>query len=122
MRIRLYVDEDAMARAVVSGLRARGVDVKTVFEEGMSEKDDLAQLEYAAQEGRVLYTFNVGHFCQLHKEHMARNKSHAGIIVVHRQRYSVGEQIRRLSNLINTTPAEEMKNNLHFLCGARTQI
>ena len=45
MQIRLYVDEDAMARAVVSGLRARGVDVTTVLEEGMSEKDDIDQLE-----------------------------------------------------------------------------
>ena len=115
MQFRLYADEDAMARAVVSGLRARGVDVATVFEEGMSEKDDIDQLEYATQRGRVIYTFNVGHFCQLHNEYIAQSKSHAGIIVVYRQRYSVGEQIRRLSNLINTKTAEEMRDNLHFL-------
>jgi hypothetical protein len=115
MQIRLYVDEDAMARAVVSGLRARGVDVTTVLEEGMSEKDDVDQLEHAAEEGRAIYTFNVGHFCQLHTEYIAQGKSHAGIIVVYRQRYSIGEQIRRLSNLINTKPAEEMSNHLHFL-------
>jgi hypothetical protein len=115
MQIRLYVDEDAMARAVVSGLRARGVDVTTVFDEGMSEKDDIDQLNYASQQGRAIYTFNVGHFCQLHTEYIAQNKGHAGIIVVYRQRYSEGEQIRRLSNLINTRTAEEMKNNLHFL-------
>jgi hypothetical protein len=30
MQIRLYVDGDAMARALVRGLRARGVDVTTV--------------------------------------------------------------------------------------------
>ncbi|HSE97756.1 MAG TPA: DUF5615 family PIN-like protein [Blastocatellia bacterium] len=115
MQIRLYVDEDAMARAVVSGLRARGFDVTTVLDEGMSEKDDIDQLEYATQEGRVLYTFNVGHFCKLHAEYMTGGKSHTGIIVVYRQRYSIGEQIRRLSNLMNTKTAEEMRDNLHFL-------
>jgi hypothetical protein len=66
MQIRLYVDEDAMARALVRGLQARGVDVTTVLDAGMSEQDDLAQLEHAPQHGRVLYTFNVGHFCHLH--------------------------------------------------------
>ena len=115
MRIRLYVDEDAMARALISGLRARGIDVTTVLDEGMSEKEDIAQLEHATQQGRTLYTFNVGHFCQLHKEFMAQGKSHAGIVVVYRQRYSVGEQIRRLSDLINAKPAEEMRDSLHFL-------
>lgn len=115
MQIRLYVDEDAMARALISGLRARGIDVTTVLDEGMVEKADIAQLEYATQQGRVLYTFNVGHFCQLHTEFIAQGKSHTGIVVVYRQRYSVGEQIRRLSNLINTKSAEEMRGSLHFL-------
>jgi len=115
MQIRLYLDEDAMARAVVTGLRARGIDVTTVLDAGMSAADDDAQLEYAARQGRVLYTFNVGHFCRLHKTYLAQGKDHAGIIVVHRQRYSVGEQIRRLSNLINVKSAEEMRNGLQFL-------
>ncbi len=105
MQIRLYVDEDAMARTLVQGLRARGVDLITVLDAGMSEQDDSAQLEHAAAQGRVLYTFNVGHFYQLHSEYLAQGKNHAGIIVVHRQRYSVGEQIRRLLKVINTKSA-----------------
>ena len=115
MQIRLYVDEDAMARALVSGLRARGVDVTTVLDAGMSEQNDRAQLEYAIQYGRVLYTFNVGDFCHLHAQYMAQDKNHAGIIVVFRQRYSVGAQIRRLLQLISMKSAEEMRNNLQFL-------
>ncbi len=115
MQIRLYVDEDAMARALVQGLRAREIDVITVLDAGMSEQDDRALLEYAAAQGCVLYTFNVGHFYKLHSEYLAQGKSHAGIIVVNRQRYSVGEQIRRLLKLINTKSAEEMQNGLYFL-------
>jgi len=115
MQICLYVDEDAMARAVVQGLRARGVDVITALDAGMSEQGDRAQLEYAAEQGRVLYTFNVGHFCQLHSEYLDQGKSHAGIIVVYRQRYSIGEQIRRLLKAINMKSAKEMRNDLYFL-------
>jgi hypothetical protein len=46
---------------------------------------------------------------------MAQGKSHAGIIVVFRQRYAVGEQMRRLLQLISMKSAEEMRNNLQFL-------
>jgi hypothetical protein len=34
MQIRLYMDEDVMSRALVNGLRARGIDVATVGGEG----------------------------------------------------------------------------------------
>jgi uncharacterized protein with PIN domain len=105
MQIRLYLDEDAMARALARGLRARGVEVTTVLDAGMSEQDETAQLEYATEHGRVLYTFKVGHFCQLHAQYMAQGKSHTGIIVVFRQRYAVGEQLRRLLQLLSMKPA-----------------
>lgn len=114
-QICLYIDEDAMAHALVQGLRARGVDVTTVIDEGMNERDDNAQLERAAQQRRVIYTFNVGDFCKLHRDYLAAGKSHAGIIVVYRQRYSVGEQIRRLIELIGTKSTEEMRDRLSFL-------
>ncbi len=55
MQIRLYVDEDAMARALVRGLRARGVDLTTVLDEGMSEQDDMAQL--------ILWVNRHGDYC-----------------------------------------------------------
>ncbi len=96
MPIYLYVDEDAMACALMCGLRVREVDVTTVLDAGMLEQHDIAQLEHATQHRRVLYTFNDGHFCHLHAQYMAQGKNHAGIIVIFRQRYSVGKQIRQL--------------------------
>ena len=58
MQIRLYLDEDTMTRTLVNALRARGADVTTVFEEGMTGRNDTDQLEYASQHERVLYSFN----------------------------------------------------------------
>ncbi len=57
MQIRLYINEDAMLRALINGLRARDVDLKTVSEMDTRKLDDEAQLKFAASQGRVLYTF-----------------------------------------------------------------
>ena len=114
-RIRLYVDEDAAEHAVVEGLRQAGVDTLTVLEAGRGEETDEAQLEFAAREGRSIYTFNVGHFCRLHGEFLLAGRVHAGIIVIPRQRYSVGEKIRRLVFLVEAVTAEEMRNRLEYL-------
>ena len=115
MKIRLYLDEDAMDDDLVDALRARGVDVETAYEACMIERDDHEQLAYAAERERVVYTFNVGHFRALHVEFLASGKSHAGIIVGSQQQYSVGEQMRRLVKLIARKTAEEMRNQLEFL-------
>lgn len=114
-RIRLYVDEDAAQLAVVEGLRNRGVDVLTVLETAMLSATDVEQLEFATSQGRSIYTLNVDDFCRLHSELLSQGKEHSGIIVIPRQRYSIGEKIRRISQLIDSTTAEEMRNRLEFL-------
>lgn len=113
--LRLYIDEDAMSRALIRGLRARGINVSTPLDEDRIGQTDYEQLEFATRMGRVFYTFNVGDFCRLHRDYLAKQKPHAGIIVVYRQRYTVGEQIRRLSKLAEEKSAKEMKNQLLFL-------
>jgi hypothetical protein len=87
----------------------------TALEVGMIHRDDGDHLEYATEKSRVLYTFNIGDFCRLHSEWLARGDSHAGIVLAPQQRYSVGEQMRRLLKLIASKSAEDMKNNLEFL-------
>jgi hypothetical protein len=100
VKISLYLDEDAMARGLVTALRARGADVQTVIEAGLQGKDDNTQLEWAASAGRVFYTFNVSDFCKLHRDYLEHGMAHVGIVVVPRQRYSVRQQIRLLLNLL----------------------
>jgi len=104
-----------MARALVVALRARGADVRTVVETGMQGKDDRSQLEWAAANGRAIYTFNVSDFCKLHGEYVEQGTEHAGLIVVPRQRYTVKQQIRLLLNLLKTKSAEDMRNRVWFL-------
>jgi hypothetical protein len=113
-RIRLYVDEDAAQHAVVEGLRSHGIDVLTVLEAGSSGESDEEQLTFAAAQGRVIYTLNVADFCRLHTDFLAAGRHHSGIIVIPRQRYSVGEKIRRLLQLIDSLTAEEMSGRLEY--------
>ncbi|NIL97141.1 MAG: hypothetical protein GTO53_06220 [Planctomycetales bacterium] len=114
-QIRLYVDEDAAERAVVEGLRNHGIDVVTVLEVEMTSVSDEEQLAFASSQGRCLYTLNVRDFCRLHRQHLSEGKEHAGIIVIPRQRYSIVEKIRRLTELIDSVTAQGMRNDLKFL-------
>lgn len=45
-----------MPRAVTVGLRQRGIDVLTAFEDGASEIDDASLLDRATALGRALFT------------------------------------------------------------------
>jgi hypothetical protein len=109
------MDENAMAVRVVAALRSRGVDVLTAAEAEMLEREDEDQLAFATAQARVLYTFNQGHFLQLHTDWSLAERAHSGIILARQKRYSDREQIRRLSRVTETLSAEDMRNRVEFL-------
>jgi hypothetical protein len=105
-QVRLYLDEDAMRKTLVFGLRARNVDVLTAADAEMINRDDQDHLTTASASGRVLYSFNVADYCTLHQSWMSENRFHAGIVVAQQQRYSAGGELRRLMRLISTVSAD----------------
>jgi hypothetical protein len=70
---------------------------------------------FAAERGFVLYTFNVSDFYRLHTEWVAAGREHAGIVLATQQRYSVGEQLRRILRLRAVVTAAGMRNQVEFL-------
>jgi len=114
VRIRLYFDEDSAQHSLARELRARGTDVITTPEADRLGRTDEEQLTWAALHGRVLYSFNRGHFYRLHTIWLNENRRHSGIILA-LQGLSVGEQMRRLLRLISALSAEEMENRIEFL-------
>ena len=78
MKIRLYLDEDSMSRALLQGLRARNIDVVSALDDGMIERNDKEHLEHATDTGRVLYSYNVGDFCRLHADFLSEGREHGG--------------------------------------------
>jgi hypothetical protein len=114
VRIRLYFDEDSARHSLAREMRFRGADVVTAIETGMAQKTDEQQLEWAAANSRVVYSFNRGDFYGLHTAWLKAGRSHSGIILS-RQGLSVGEQMRRLLRLVAAKSADEMRNHVEFL-------
>ena len=104
-----------MDHALVRSLRAHGVDVLTALEAGMIERTDQDHLDYAAARGRVLCTYNIRDFFRLHGECRQSKRHHAGIVLVPQQRYSLGEQVRRILKLVAAMPAESIRDQAEFL-------
>ena len=104
-----------MAQDLVRALRARNLDVTTALEASMTDRPDSDHLDYATTHGRVLCTFNVGDFYRLHQEYLRAGKNHAGIILCRQQRYTVGEQMRRLLRLASAMSDDSMRNHVEFL-------
>lgn len=104
-----------MDHTLVRALRSRGVDVLTAFEAGMIERPDPEHLHFASRAGRVLCTCNVSDFYALHQSITAAGTSHAGLILMPQQRYSLGEQLRRLLRIISTITPENMVDRAELL-------
>lgn len=115
MKVCLYIDEDSQDHDLVRAFRSRGVDVLTSSEAGMNGAADRDQLDYATAEGRVLYTYNVGDFCQLHGQYLSEGRKHGGIIAARQWQFSIGEQLRRVLRIIDVRSADRMRGELEFL-------
>ena len=63
--LRFFTDEDVYG-AVATALRVLEIDAISTPETGRRGQSDESQLEWASAEGRVLITFNVAHFAELH--------------------------------------------------------
>lgn len=100
---------------LVGALRQRSVVVITPSDEKSFGRTDEEQLQFASQRGCVLYTFNASDFYALHTRWLAAARRHAGLILAPQQRFSVGEQLRRILRLRAVKSAEAMCDSVEFL-------
>jgi hypothetical protein len=114
-QITIYIDEDAIDSDLVAALRSRGVAVITALDAGLIGKPDEEQLAFATAHECVLYTFNVSDFHRLHTEWAASGREHTGLILGPQQRFSIGEQLRRILLFRATTSTSKMRNQVEFL-------
>ena len=114
-QIRLYIDEDSGDTGLVRSLQNQAIDVVTVLSTNRRGYSDEAQLIWATEQGRVLYSSNIRDFYRLHTNFLLEYRLHAGIILVQQQRYSVGEIARAILRLMNAKSAEDMHNEVEFL-------
>ena len=114
-QIKLYFDEDAMHSRLVTALRSREVTVVTVMDACLTGKTDEEQLAFATERECVLYTFNVSDFYRLHTQWIGAGREHAGMILAPQQRFSVGEQLRRILRVRARATMASMRNRIVFL-------
>jgi len=110
--IRFFTDEDVYG-AIVTALRRAKIDAFSTPEAGRRGQSDESQLEWASSEGRVIITFNVAHFADLHATWLRQGRHHAGIILSSQR--SIGDMVRRLLHLSGSLDAESMRDRLEFL-------
>lgn len=103
--IRFYLDEDAGKKSLANGLRNAGIDVMTTAEADRLGSSDDSQLIWATEQRRVIYSFNVGDFCRLHKAYLEQQQKHSGIVLAAKQSYATGEQLRGLLKLVESIEA-----------------
>jgi hypothetical protein len=111
----LYLDEDAMEEDLVAALRSRGIDVLTASDAGYVQRPDEEHLALATERECVLYSFNVSDFRRLHKQWLGAGREHAGMILAQQQRFSVGEQMRRILRIRGEYSKWSMRNRAEFL-------
>jgi predicted nuclease of predicted toxin-antitoxin system len=97
VKIRQLLDEDVHL-SVASALRKRGFNVLHLQEVARKGKTDAEQLQYAVEQKRCLFSFNVKDFVIQHNECIRSGKEHFGIIVS--KQLPPGESIRKISKIL----------------------
>ena len=112
-RLKIYTDENVDVR-VAEGLRRRGIEAVSVYDEHQTGISDQAQLVHAGTLGAVLFTHD-SDLIEIAAEINRQGNEHCGVIFVEMHRLTLGEYIRRLALYAEVVAAEEMVNRIEFL-------
>jgi hypothetical protein len=113
MAIRLYMDHN-VPRAIVDGLRSRGIVLVTSYEDGTSEFDDSELLDRATELGYVLFTRDYNLLQEATKRQRA-GVHFSGVIYGHQLRVSVGACIHDLEIIAKVGESKDIENSVEFL-------
>ncbi len=113
MTLALYMDQH-IPRAITTGLRLRGVDVLTAYEDGADRLSDPALLDRTSALHRILFTFDddlLSEATQRQREAMA----FAGLIYAHPLSISIGRCVHELALIAEIGEAADLSNQIYYL-------
>lgn len=113
MTVSLYMDHH-VPKAITVGLRLRGVDVITAFEDGADQLDDALLLERARELKRALFTQDddlLEEAAKCQREEI----SFSGVIYGHQLRVTIGVCIQDLEIIAKSAESNELENQVLFL-------
>ena len=110
-----YFDDNCSDGRVIAALRRAGLVALTSHEAGLYGSSDRDHLQFAAERKLVLVTADRDDFPRLHAEWLNTGRNHAGIIIVHQQRWGPGELARCLQRALTTIPDQDWENRIEYL-------
>lgn len=122
--MRLFLDAHISGPRIARALRDRGHDVRAADEErDLDGLGDEQLLELAADEGRVMITFDVKDFTVIARRWAEAGKAHAGLgIVVGIDHRAIGTILDALAREMNMGPAQaEWTNTTLFIARQSTR-
>jgi predicted nuclease of predicted toxin-antitoxin system len=108
MSLVLYMDEH-VDPAVTSGLRRRGVEVRTVQEQGQRRTPDAAILDRALANGWVVFTMDED-FLSESNARWESGEPFAGVIYAKKDRWGIGVLVEHLELAAKVYEPDEMVN------------
>jgi len=111
--IALYMDHH-VPRAITEGLRLRGVDVVTAYEDGADDISDPALLDRTAELGRVLFTQDDDFLAEATKR-QKEGLAFSGVIYSHQLQISIGACINDLEIISKAGEPEDLICRVQFL-------
>ncbi len=113
MSLRFYMDHQVRL-AVADGLRRRGVDVLTAYEDGAARLSDKRIFERAAELGRIVFTHD-DDFLALADRWRQAGRSFSGLVYAHQLQVTVGKAIQDLELIAKASNTEDMRNRVEYL-------
>lgn len=114
MPLKIYTNESVPV-AIAAGLKRRGIDAISARDSGNLGLSDEEQLEYAHNQRAVIFTHDDDflRLARLWARH--RGRPHSGVIYVHQEKFTVGERIRRLTEVASIFDPGDFLNHIEFL-------
>jgi hypothetical protein len=101
-------------RAITAGLRARGVDILTAYEDGAHQLEDSTLLDRAAELKRVLFTRDEDFLIEATRRQELGIPFY-GIVYAHQLRVSVGRCIEDLEIIAMVGEETDLLNEVKYL-------
>lgn len=113
MSVALYMDHHVPA-AVTAGLRRRGVDVLTAYEDRMATAEDEAILQRATELERCVFSQDED-FLVIAGEWQRTGRPFSGVIFGSQETLSVGQAIEDLELIAKVCEPNQMRNGVQFI-------
>ncbi len=113
MSVVLYMDHH-VSKGITEGLRRRGVDVLTAYDDARATAEDEDLLARASQLNRVLFSQD-DDLLAVADQWIQAGRSFSGLVYAHQMKGTVGELVRDLELIAKTSVLSDTTSRVQFI-------